>query len=267
MTSEPATSNVTDDEKSPELSPSAIPIRYAIPVIALDDTVEELDADVVVGELDLAAGRIIVPSVVYDYASSSGSMDGLDAESDDPVFDLEDDEDLYQEFREMNKFECKCAAVVIGTLLFAVLCLVIGVAQIDYYMGETGALQQSIAYAEETLTAGKYSFMEVVDNVSSTVRILKQVNGHEETGGLNYINFYVKLTMDIVTKLDEHVDDVANKFVERAESVGLCAHDEKSKEDLADSLKTFVMGVKGVKEAKILRKAKKLRLKNQKKDL
>merc|ERR1711964_757049 len=70
--------------------------------------------------------------------------EAADVESDDPIFDLADDEELYQEFRDMNRFEMKCAGVVIATLLFAVICLFIGVSQVDYYMASGGAFQESM---------------------------------------------------------------------------------------------------------------------------
>merc|ERR1712098_637 len=72
---------------------------------------------------------------------------------------------------------------------------------------------------------------------------------------LKFVRGKFDLILGQIVKLDDYADLFTQKLIERAETV--CKFDEKSREQLEDSIKTIFMGIKGVKEDKKLRAARK----------
>merc|ERR1712098_896806 len=218
--------------------------RFALPVIPLDDSVQELDTDVVVGELDLATGKIIIPGVSFEEASQSGSLE------ERAQISLEDDDELYRELREMNVFECKCAAVVIVTILVAVICLFYGVYQVDYYMGRDGEFTQAINNMDESMTTFKHYSIRNVDRVRDGAQIANQA-----VESLKFVQAKIGDIFKIITSIDDFVDMGADWIIKKAET--FATFDEDERRELEYHIKQIMMGAKGLAEEQLLRKAAK----------
>merc|ERR1712096_158060 len=160
---------------------------------------------------------------------------------------LADDEDLYQEIKEMNKFETKCAMVVIGTLLMAVFCLFIGVWQVDRCME---FIQQTMMDTHESLEVSKNI---IIRNMSVVKEGLSLTN--EGVAGLKFVGSELGDYLNYAIELDEDIDKGVQKVISSIPSI-LKPSDPKKLEALEDNLKKFIMGQQALKEEKKLRKTR-----------